>query len=78
MRRGGAKNLEIAAEICRTMKYSSPNRAALRHLPREIRENPAIFPPPEVLARLEALKDVGEAVPLYERTWTEVKTSAAR
>jgi len=60
------------------MKYSSPNRAALPLLPREIRENPAIFPPASVLARLETLRDVGEAVPLYERAWTEVKTSTAR
>ena len=66
---------EIAAEICRTMKYSSPNRAALALLPREIRENPAIFPPPEVAQRLEWLRDISEAVPVYERLWTEVKTS---
>jgi spermidine/putrescine transport system permease protein len=66
---------EIAAEICRTMKYSSPNRAALGLLPKEIRENPAIFPPPEVAQRLEWLRDIGEAVPVYERLWTEVKTS---
>jgi spermidine/putrescine transport system permease protein len=69
---------EIAAEICRSMKYSTPNRAAVALLPREIRENPAIFPPAEVLSRLEWLKDVGDAVPLYERAWTEVKTSGVR
>jgi hypothetical protein len=47
-------------------------------LPREIRENPAIFPPPDVVRRLELLRDIGDAVPLYERLWTEVKTSGAR
>jgi spermidine/putrescine transport system permease protein len=66
---------EIAAEICRTMKYSSPNRAALALLPKEILGNPAIFPPPDVMQRLEWLRDIGDAVPLYERLWTEVKTS---
>lgn len=65
---------EIAAEICRTMKYSSPNRAALELLPASVRENPAIFPPAEVLDRLELMRDIGAAVPLYERLWTEVKT----
>ena len=39
---------EVAAEICRTMRYSSPNRAAWPLLPPEVRDNPAIFPPPEV------------------------------
>lgn len=69
---------EIAAEICSTMKYSSPNRAAMPLLPREILENPAIFPPQDVMRRLELLRDIGDAVPLYERLWTEVKTSGAR
>jgi spermidine/putrescine transport system permease protein len=66
---------EIAAEICRTMKYSSPNRAALPLLPPEIRKNRAIFPPEDVKARLELINDIGEATVTYERLWTEVKTA---
>ena len=66
---------EIAAEICRTMHYSSPNKAALALLPPEIRTNPAIFPPPDVIERLELIRDMGEATVLYDRLWTEVKTS---
>jgi spermidine/putrescine-binding protein len=66
---------EIAAEICRTMYYSTPNRAALPLLPAELRENPAIFPPPDVMARLELIEDLGEATVLWDRIWTEVKTA---
>jgi spermidine/putrescine transport system substrate-binding protein/spermidine/putrescine transport system permease protein len=66
---------EIAAEICRTMQYSSPNRAAVPLLPPAIRDNPAIFPPPDVVARTEAIEDLGAATVLYDRLWTEVKTS---
>jgi spermidine/putrescine transport system substrate-binding protein/spermidine/putrescine transport system permease protein len=65
---------EIAAEICRTMRYSSPNRAAHALLPPEIRTNPAIFPPEDVISRLELIHDLGEATVLYDRLWTEVKT----
>ena len=65
---------EIAAEICRSMRYSSPNRAAIPLLPPEIRENPAIFPPDDVVSRLELIEDIGEATVLYDRLWTEVKT----
>src|SRR6185503_4663852 len=65
---------EIAAEICRTMRYSTPNRAAVPLLPSEIRANPAIFPPDEVMARLELIEDLGEATVLYDRLWKEVKT----
>jgi spermidine/putrescine-binding protein len=66
---------EIAAEICRTMQYSTPNRAALPLLPPAIRDNPAIFPPEDVVDRLELVNDIGEATVLYDRLWTEVKTS---
>ena len=66
---------EVAAEICRTMQYSSPNRAALALLPAAIRDNPAIFPSAEVVARTEVIEDIGDATVLYDRLWTEVKTS---
>jgi spermidine/putrescine transport system permease protein len=66
---------EIAAEICRTMRYSTPNKAAVPLLPEEIRRNRAIFPPDEVLSRLELIQDIGETTVLYDRLWTEVKTS---
>ena len=64
---------EIAAEICRTMQYSTPNRAAVALLPPEITGNPAIFPPPDVLRRVELIEDIGDATVLYDRLWTEVK-----
>jgi spermidine/putrescine-binding protein len=31
-------------------------------------------PPPEVLAKAHSIKDVGEATPLYDELWTEVKS----
>ncbi len=65
---------EIAAEICRTMHYSSPNREALPLLPPEIRNHPAIFPPPEAVKRLELIRDLGETTVVYDRLWTEVKS----
>jgi spermidine/putrescine transport system permease protein len=65
---------EIAAEICRTMKYSSPNRAAWPLLPEAIRKHTAVFPPEEVLKRLELIQDLGDATVLYDRLWTEVKS----
>jgi spermidine/putrescine transport system permease protein len=64
-----------AADICRSMRYTSPNRAALALLPPGIRDHPAIFPPAEVLARTELLRDIGPATLLYDRLWTEVKTA---
>jgi spermidine/putrescine transport system permease protein len=70
-----ALEAEVAAEICRTMRYSTPNRAAVPLLPDAIRRNPAIFPPDDVLLRLELIRDIGEATLLYDRLWTEVKAA---
>jgi len=70
-----AMEAEVAAGICRSMRYTSPNRAAMALLPPEVRNHPAIFPPPEVLARVELLRDIGPATVLYDRLWTEVKTA---
>jgi spermidine/putrescine transport system permease protein len=65
---------EISAEICRTMKYSSPNRAAWPLLPEAILKHAAIFPPPDSLKRLELIEDLGDTTVLYDRLWTEVKS----
>jgi spermidine/putrescine transport system permease protein len=65
---------EIAAEICRTMQYSTPNRAAVPLLPEELRRNRAVFPSDEEVARLELIHDIGEATLDFDRAWTEVKT----
>jgi spermidine/putrescine transport system substrate-binding protein/spermidine/putrescine transport system permease protein len=66
---------EIAAEICRTTYYSTPNRAAVALLPEALRANHATFPSDEAMSRLELIRDLGDAAVLYDRLWTEVKTS---
>jgi spermidine/putrescine transport system substrate-binding protein/spermidine/putrescine transport system permease protein len=70
-----AMEAEVAAAVCRSMRYTTPNRAAMAFLPPAIRDDPAIFPPREVLARVELLRDIGPATVLYDRLWTEVKTA---
>lgn len=64
---------EVGAKISNFTWYASPNKAAEEFIDAEILEEPAIYPPPEVMEKLEWLRDVGEALPLYERVWTEIK-----
>jgi spermidine/putrescine-binding protein len=66
---------EVGAAISNYTWYASPNAAAEEFIDAEILEEPAIYPPPEVMAKLEWLEDVGETTTLYERMWTEVKAS---
>lgn len=65
---------EIGAMISNYTYFSTPNRAAQEFLLDEVRNDPAINPPPEVLERLEFIRDVGETTLLYERLWTEIKS----
>jgi spermidine/putrescine-binding protein len=66
---------EVAAQITNFTWYGSPVGAANEFIDPEILEEPAIYPPDDVMARLEWIEDVGDATPTYERMWTEVKAA---
>jgi len=66
---------ENAATITNFTWFGSPVEAANEFIDPEILEEPAIYPPPEVMARLEWIQDVGDATPIYERIWTEIKAA---
>ena len=64
---------QMAALITSKVKYASASEEARLFVPKEIAQDPAIYPPASVVARLEWIKDVGEAIKLYDRAWTELK-----
>ncbi len=66
---------EIAAQITNFTWYGSPVEAANEFIDPEILEEPAIYPSAETFERLEWIQDVGDATPIYERIWTEVKAA---
>jgi spermidine/putrescine-binding protein len=65
---------EVGAKITNFTWYGSPNKASNEFIDPEILEEPGIYPPQEVMDKLEFLRDVGEATTLYDRIWTELKT----
>jgi spermidine/putrescine transport system permease protein len=64
----------VAAEISNRMIYSTPNLAARPLIRPELVNNPALYPPADVLKRCEFIRDVGPAISLYDRAWTEIKS----
>ncbi|MBC8496995.1 MAG: spermidine/putrescine ABC transporter substrate-binding protein [Chloroflexi bacterium] len=66
---------EVAAQITNYTWYGSPVEAANEFIDPEILEEPAIYPSAETMQRLEWIQDIGDATPLYERIWTEVKAA---
>lgn len=66
---------EVIAEISKSFPYINPNKEGRKLLDKETLENIAIYPPPEEMKRVESLQDIGDAVKLYDRVWSEVKSS---
>lgn len=65
---------DIGARLTDYTYYASPNEAAFDQIDPEITGNPSIYPPAEVMAKLEFLRDLGEITPLIEKLWTEIKS----
>lgn len=67
---------EVHAAIAEFVGYALPNEAALALMPEEYRNNPAIFPPPEVLDRSEVGTYLGEEVyQRYDEIMTRVRAA---
>ncbi len=66
---------QTAAKNLGRLKLPTPNQKTLTLLPKDLVENPDLFPPEEILAKCEVLANVGEAIDIYDRYWTQL-TSA--
>lgn len=67
---------EVAASIVKATQTATANAAALKLLAAEVRENPVLYPPAEILARGEWFEPQSSASQrLRDRLWTEIKSS---
>jgi spermidine/putrescine-binding protein len=67
---------KVGAALTNFVYYGSPNKAAEPFILKEILDNPLIYPPADMLAKLPFQKDIGEDELKYSDRWTEVKTAA--
>jgi spermidine/putrescine transport system substrate-binding protein len=56
-------------------KNGTVNKASLKLLPPEMRDNPNINPPDSVRAKLQIFEDLGKDLKTYDRAWTKIKTN---
>jgi spermidine/putrescine transport system substrate-binding protein len=64
---------KMGARLSNFTRFATPNRAAKPMINAEDLRNPAIYPPPEIMSRLEFLQDLGAKTPLYDQLWTQIK-----
>jgi spermidine/putrescine transport system substrate-binding protein len=65
----------VIAEIANTVYQACPNEAAKPYINPELLNDESVYPPEEVLQKLEFIEDVGAATEKYDRIWTEVKVA---
>jgi spermidine/putrescine transport system substrate-binding protein len=64
---------QVAAQTTNRLRFASSNREAKALVTPELQKNPAVYPPDSVFDRLEWMEDLGEALRVYDRGWTELK-----
>ncbi|WP_455923157.1 polyamine ABC transporter substrate-binding protein [Pseudomonas putida] len=67
---------QVIANISNSIHYANPNSAADAYLAPEVKNDPAIYPPREVMERLFIVEDLPPAIArLTTRLWTKLKTN---
>ncbi len=64
---------EVAAEFINDCGFNTPNMLAPRYVDKWLLRNQAVFPDPASLGHCEFMREIGPAVKLYDRYWTEIK-----
>ncbi len=65
---------DVGAKLSNFLRYATPNAAAMPKIAPQDRENPAIYPPEELMRKMEYFEDMGSDTRLYDEVWTAVKT----
>ena len=63
----------VAANTSERLLFAASNRESREFVRKDLLANPAVYPPAELMPRLEWMTDVGKAMRLYDRAWTELK-----
>lgn len=66
---------KVEAERTKNLWVAPANSKSVELLPAELRQNTMLFPTKEQLANCEMLKDLGESLSAWDKSWTEVRAS---
>jgi spermidine/putrescine transport system substrate-binding protein len=64
---------KVGAQLSTWTHYATPNAKAKALLPKEVTEDPSIYPSEADMNKLEYIKDVREATKKYDSVWTGIK-----
>ena len=64
---------DVAADTTNVTGYATSNLAGKPLIQPELLNDPAVFPPAELLSKCEFLMDLGDFTPTLDAAWTEIK-----
>lgn len=64
---------EVSAALTNYTYYATPNHAALKYVHSWMLSDSTLYPSEEMLDKCEQIHDIGNAILLYDRAWTELK-----
>jgi spermidine/putrescine transport system substrate-binding protein len=65
----------VAAACANFTNYAIANQSAWKLVDSHLREDPNLYPPQAVLDRCDELGEIGSAIFIFDRMWTELKCS---
>ena len=65
---------KIGAQLSTYTEFSTPNQAAKKFLNETVLNNPVLYPPTEIMQKLEYQQDVDKHTQLYNVVWSALKT----
>lgn len=65
---------KVGAQLSNWTRYGTPNEASMPMIEESMRNDPAIYPPDDVMRKLEFIHDVGNDTRLYDEVWRAVKS----
>ena len=66
---------EVGAKLSNFNQYATPNKASMKHINPDDLKNAAIYPPDDIMKKLEFVKDLGRNMKLYDEIWTQLKSN---
>ena len=65
-----------AAAVVKNVRAGPTNKNTMSLLSPELQNDPAIFPTEAVMSKFEMLEDLGDFLPVVDRSWTEIKADS--
>jgi spermidine/putrescine transport system substrate-binding protein len=63
----------VGAQLSNFNQYPTPNQAARVYINPDDLKNPAIYPTPDMMGKLEFTHDLGDQTKLYDELWMQIK-----